>query len=48
MMDGEPAAVTKKYAIYANHMSRKKYQAGAKLLAEARANLTRQIIEWQR
>src|SRR5699024_7656280 len=47
MMDGDPAVVTKKYAVYANHMSRKKYKAASKLLAEAKANLTIQTIEWQ-
>lgn len=47
MMDGDPAVVTKKYAIYANHMSRKKYKAAENLLAEAKANLTTQTIEWQ-
>lgn len=47
VMDGDPDAVTKRYANYAHHMARKKYKAAHKILTDTRTALTECRIQWQ-
>lgn len=47
VMDGDPDAVTKRYANYAHHMARKKYKTAHKILTDTRTALTECRIQWQ-
>lgn len=47
VMDGDPDAVTKRYANYAHHMARKKYKTAHKILTDTRTALTECRVQWQ-